>query len=330
MKRNVKPGTKIKGERIKPPSLRVGDTIGIIAPASSIDAEALKRGCARLLTLGYKPLFFDSIFDSDLYFAGSVRQRVNDLHEMFRRDDIRAVLCARGGYGCNYLLPYLDLELIRSHPKPFIGYSDVTTLLTWFVDNGLGAFHGPMATKDFAHTDGVDLVSWRSVLSGDSYTAEFNGDIQVKPLVPGRAQGTLYGGCLSMLTASLGTPYEIRTRGTIVFIEDIAAKPYQVDRMLMQLKTAGKFAGVRGIIFGEMLECEQPGASDYDVSQIVMRIVRDLGIPVAYGLPSGHVTRANITLPLGVRASLVVTDSSVRLACKPATIAADSSQSAHS
>jgi muramoyltetrapeptide carboxypeptidase len=135
----------------------------------------------------------------------------------------------------------------------------------------------------------------------------------MQSLVQGSAEGVLYGGCLSMLTASLGIPYEIHTEGTILFIEDIATKPYQIDRMLMQLKLASKLAGVRGIIFGEMLDCVQPGNQSYTLQEVIMRIVGDLGIPVAYGLRSGHVSRSNITLPIGVRAKLEVTDSNVVL-----------------
>ena len=134
--------------------------------------------------------------------------------------------------------------------------------------------------------------------------------LRVKSLVEGSAEGILYGGCLSMLVASLGTPYEIRTAGTILFIEDVATKPYQIDRMLMQLKLAGKLADVQGIVFGEMLDCVQTQSKDqgYTLEEVVLRVVGDLGVPVAYGLRSGHVSRGNITLPLGVRAALNVSE----------------------
>jgi len=138
--------------------------------------------------------------------------------------------------------------------------------------------------------------------------------------VPGSAQGTLYGGCLSMLAASLGTPYEVKTEGTILFLEDIGAKPYQVDRMLMQLKLAGKLADVKGVILGEMVDCVQQKDQGYSLEEVVMRIVGDLGFPVAYGLRSGHVSNRNITLPIGVRSTLNVTDSGVTLKIlEPAT-----------
>ena len=302
--------------RLKPPPLRPGDTVGIVAPGSPIKRELLLAGCDGLRRMAYKPYYEESILDRDLYFAGSVRRRARELEEMFERDDIRAMVCARGGYGTNYLLPELDLEKIRRHPKIFVGYSDVTTLLTWFTSAaGLVTFHGPMVTKDFAVPEGVHLASWNSALSAASaWELDFPPGSEVKVLLEGKTEGTLYGGCLSMLAASLGTPYEIDTRDTILFMEDVAAKPFQIDRMLMQLKLAGKLQHVRGIVFGEMLDCVQPGVEqDYTLEEVVTRVLRDLHIPVAYGLRSGHVTRENVTLPLGVRCSLQASKEGVRL-----------------
>jgi muramoyltetrapeptide carboxypeptidase len=275
----------------------------------------LEAGCEALRQLGYNPFYFDSIYERDLYFAGPVDRRVRELEEMFVREDIHAVICARGGYGTNYLLGKVDLRKLSLHPKIFIGYSDVTSLLTWFADQAdLVTFHGPMATKDFADSDGVDLASWQAALGGmDSWTLGAQAAAVVKPLIEGSAEGTLYGGCLSMLAASLGTPYEIQTDGTILFLEDVATKPYQVDRMLMQLKLAGKLDGVRGIVFGEMLDCFQTRDQDYSLQEVILRVVGDLGIPVADGLRSGHVSRQNVTLPLGVRVRLRIDSTAVEL-----------------
>ena len=299
--------------RIKPTALQPGDTVGIVAPASDIKPELLQAGCETLRHLGYKPFYFDSIFDRDLYFAGSVERRARELEEMFVRDEVRAVLCARGGYGSNYLLDHLDLQKIKAHPKIFVGYSDITALLTYFADvGGFITLHGPMVTKDFAHVDGVDLASWESALNGLAEWA-LQPNSETKALVEGSAEGVLYGGCLSILAASLGTPYEIRTAGTILFIEDVATKPYQIDRMLMQLKLAGKFTDVRGIVFGDMLDCIQNRDQGYTLEDVMLRIVGELGVPVAYGLRSGHVSRGNITLPIGVRAALKVDDRRVEL-----------------
>ncbi len=305
------PGTPIP--RIKPPALQHGDTVGIVAPASNIQRDLLNAGCDMLRRLGYKPFCLESIFDQDLYFAGSAERRVRELEEMFVRDEVRAILCARGGYGSNYLLGNLNLQKIARHPKIFVGYSDNTTLLTHFVDStGLLTFHGPMITKDFAHADGVDLISWEAALTGRSEWA-VPSDSGMKPLVEGSAEGVLYGGCLSMLVASLGTPYEIRTAGTILFLEDVATKPFQIDRMLMQLKLAGKLESARGIIFGEMTDCVQHKDQGYTLEEVVLRIVGDLGNPVAFGLRSGHVSQRNVTLPIGVRAALTVDSREARL-----------------
>ena len=301
--------------RTKPRSLRAGDTVGIVAPASNISRDLLAKGCDALREIGYVPVYLDSILDQDLYFAGTVERRARELEEMFARDEVRAILCARGGYGTNYLLSKLDPSKIVAHPKIFVGYSDITTLETCFTDSaGFITFHGPMVTKDFALGDGVDLPSWHAAMEGlSAWEITSDSDSGMQGLLDGEAEGTLYGGCLTLLAASLGTPHEIRTDGTILFMEDVNAKPYQVDRMLMQLKLAGKLRQVKGIIFGEMLDCVQTANQGYTLQQIVLRVLGDLSVPVAYGLRSGHVTRKNITLPIGVRASLRVNGRNAQL-----------------
>ncbi len=301
--------------RIKPCALQPGDAVGIVAPASNIQRPLLEAGVETLRQLGYTPVYQESIFDRDLYFAGTIERRARELEEMFERDDVRAIVCARGGYGCNYLLRRLDLQKIFAYPKIFVGYSDVTTLLAYLADStGMVTFHGPMVTKDFALRGGVDLPSWQAALGGAAHwSLNLDRDSGVEPLVNGNAEGILYGGCLSMLVASLGTPHEIRTEGTILFIEDIAAKPFQVDRMLMQLKLSGRLSEVKGIIFGEMISCAQSKDQDYTLQEVILRVVGDLGVPVAFGLRSGHVSQRNITLPIGVRAALKVSDRDVTL-----------------
>jgi muramoyltetrapeptide carboxypeptidase len=323
-------GQPTSNVRTKPPALMPGDTVGIVAPASPIQRNLLDAGCLALFRMGYKPFFLDSIFEQDLYFAGSAKRRARELEEMFRKPEVKAIICARGGYGCNYLLEEFDLNVVKEHPKIFVGYSDATTLLTWFTDSAkLVTFHGPMITRDF--DDAADLLhvpSWKSALEGKAQweIAAVPGS-GIEPIVAGNAEGTLYGGCLSMLAASIGTPYAVRTDDTILFIEDIGAKPFQVDRMLMQLKLAGKFAGVRGIIFGEMLNCVQQHDQGYKLQEVVQRVVGDLGVPVAYGLRSGHVSKQNIPLPFGVRAKLHVADS-VRLSILESSVTAMAPQAA--
>jgi muramoyltetrapeptide carboxypeptidase len=305
---------------VKPSALRPGDTVGIIAPASNIKRADFDAGCEALRRAGYRPLYFDSVAEKDLYFAGSVERRARELEEMFLRDDVRAIVCARGGYGANYLLQALDLKKIKEHPKIFVGYSDITTLLTYFCDiAGFVTFHGPMAAKDWAHADGVDVASWEAAVSGMAPWDVALG-AEVSGLVEGEAEGVLYGGCLSILVASLGTPYEIKSAGTILFLEDLAAKPYQIDRMLMQLKLAGHLDAVRGIVFGEMMDCVQTVNQDYTLQDVITRIVADLRVPVAFGVRSGHVSSNNITLPFGVRVKLAVRDGRVTLGILEAAV----------
>ena len=297
-----------RNSRIKPRALRPGDKVGIVAPASNLKREMLDAGCDGLRRAGYEPFYFESILDRDLYFAGSVERRAREMEDMFARDDIRAIICARGGYGSNYLPLMLDPKKIVAHPKILVGYSDITTLVCCLADAAnFVTFHGPMVAKDFAVADGLDLESWQNAVGGAAEWSIAEGS-GAKPLLSGQAEGILYGGCLSMLVASLGTQHEIRTAGTILFMEDVATKPYQIDRMLMQLKLAGKLNDVRGMIFGEMLDCRQSPDQDYTLEDVILRIVEDLRIPVAFGLHSGHVSRANITLPIGVRARLTVDD----------------------
>ena len=300
-------------ERVKPPALRSGDTVGIIAPASNIKRADLEAGCEALRRTGYRPFYFDSIFEQDLYFAGLVERRAHELEEMFMRDEVKAIVCARGGYGANYLLGHVNLDTIRDHPKIFVGYSDLTALMTHFTDStGLVTFHGPMVAKDWSRADGVNLPSWRSALTGAApWDIALNQG--ARDLVEGEAEGVLYGGCLSILVASLGTPYQIKTAGTILFLEDVAAKPFQIDRMLMQLKLAGMFDEVKAIVFGEMLDCVQTANQGYTLEEVIMRIVGNLGVPVAFGVRSGHVSADNITVPFGVQTRLKVSGGKVAL-----------------
>ncbi|MFB3812780.1 MAG: LD-carboxypeptidase [Terriglobales bacterium] len=289
---------------MKPPALRAGESVGIVAPAGPVDPELLARGCDALRALGYVPVYNDSIVATDLYFAGSVERRARELETMFAREDVCAIICARGGYGCNCLLGEINLDIIRRNPKIFVGYSDITTLLTWFHDaTGLVTFHGPMLTKDFAVPHGVDLPSWEAKVGGKT---EVQSAALLTPITTGMAQGKLYGGCLSLLAASLGTPYEIRTDGTVLLIEDVNAYPYQIDRMLMQLKLAGKLASVRGVVFGLMRGCEPAADANYTLIDVIRRAVGNLDVPVAYGLNTGHVERGNLTMALGVHVSLKV------------------------
>ena len=248
---------------------------------------------------------------------GRVERRTHEFHEFWRRDDIAALICVRGGYGSNYLLEKLDYGMFAARPKILLGCSDITSLLTAIHDRtGLVGFHGPMVAKDIA--DGTfDEASWKSALQGAANWSVPTSGVEV--LRTGKAAGRLYGGCLSMLVASLGTPYEIQTEGSILFIEDIAEKPFRIDRMLMQLRLAGKLDSVRGFVFGEMLDCAPPKGETYTLQQVIMRVLAPYNVPIVYGLKSGHVTSGNITLPIGVQAELGAEGADVSLRILEAT-----------
>jgi len=289
---------------LKPPALRAGAKIAVIAPASSAKAERVDAGIAALRRLGYEVVEGKHLRGrSPQYFSGAVEERLEDFHRAFADPEIGAILCSRGGYGSNYLLERLDLELIRRNPKPLFGYSDLTVAQTWLLDQaGLVAFHGPMVAADFDRDDGVDPASFAAAVGGGmAWLGEAEG---LRTLRPGRVSGTLYGGCLSMIVSTLGTPFAAQTEGKLLFLEDVNAKPYQIDRMLRQLILAGKLDGVKGIVFGEMLECATPGAEMEMLEAMLVRVLDRFEGLIGIGLRSGHVSLGNVTLPLGLEAEL--------------------------
>jgi muramoyltetrapeptide carboxypeptidase len=276
----------------------------VLSPASYPQPERLSQGLDALRSLGFEPsVGAHALSKANGYFAGSAEQRLLDLHAAFADPDVSAILCSRGGYGSNYLLDRLDLDLIRANPKPILGYSDVTCVQTWLLDQlGLTAFHAPMVAADFALKDGVDRDSLLAALSGERWTLGQRAGLRV--LRPGKAAGVLYGGCLTLLAASLGSRYAPRTEGRLLFLEDLGIKPYQLDRLLRQMMLAGKFEGVTGFVFGEMLNCVTPEQKPEAVDEVILRVLDGLNGPIAIGLRSGHVSRSNVTLAFGVRADL--------------------------
>jgi muramoyltetrapeptide carboxypeptidase len=309
-----------------PPALGAGSTLAVVSPASYVESSALEAGCRAL-----GQMHDWSVKSSPLAllregsFAGPPGSRAAALIEIWEREEVDAIICARGGYGSNYLLPLLDFERLLQKPKAFVGYSDNTSLLLALQRAGLVVFHGPMVVSDFA-TGRAAAESFRAALSGQPQEFRCAPGSAVRSLAPGEARGAITGGCLSIVVASLGTPWEIETRNRILFLEDVNEKVYRLDRMLMQLLLAGKFHGVRGVIFGSMLGCSAPADEANDgenLPEMLMRLLGGLGIPVALGFPSGHVESGNLTLPFGVPAVLKCGDDEVRLevepaACKPA------------
>ena len=296
-----------------------GAAVSVIAPASYAADEKLQRGLKQLSEFGLTGVLGSAATQrGPAYFAGTHAERLADLHAAFAADT-SAVFSVRGGYGSNYLLSGLELELISKHPKPFFAYSDLSGIQLHLLDRiGLPAFHGPMVAADFGVENGIHAASFKAALSGESYSiGQAEG---LRALRDGVAEGVLYGGCLSIIVAMLGTPYEPQTEDKLLFLEDVGAKPYQIDRMLWQLRTAGKLKDVKGIIFGEMLDCVAPGDSERigsvqggALDEVIRRCLNDFDGPIAIGLRSGHVTHENVTLTLGAQARLTTASGAATL-----------------
>ena len=288
---------------IKPPALRKGDTIGVIAPASNLRAEMLEDGLRELESLGFETRVAEGVLDLDRYTAGSATRRAEGLRSMLLDDTVRAIFCARGGYGSGHLLPLIDQSEIRSHPKILCGSSDVTMLLAAFEKAGVVGFHGPMVATALRQGDaGYDRkLLIRTLVEGEAVEFPLDG---CSVLHSGTAEGRLTGGCLSLVVSTLGTPWEIDTSDAILVLEDANCRPYQVDRMLTHLLHAGKFASVRACVVGEMLECTQHPDQKYAIEDIFRDRLRDLKVPVLFGFPTGHCSKPHAVVPFGVLARL--------------------------
>ena len=279
----------------KPLHLDPGARIGVIAPAGCVERASLEAGVAAIRADGFEVECSANLFASDGYLAGSAEERARDLIDFFHRGDIHAIVCARGGFGSMQMLPYLSADLGR-HAKIFVGYSDVTILLNWLRQAcGMVTFHGPMVAMDFARGLGETTKAYFWPLLNGA----MNGwKVSLGEIVrPGRSQAELLGGCLSMLVTTLGTPYEIDTRGKLLFLEDVGERPYRVERMLLHLKMAGKLNEVAGVLFGDFTSCDGEGSRG--IREVIGDIFRHAPYPVAMGLPAGHGAE-NVTLPFGV------------------------------
>ena len=301
---------------IRPARLKQGARVAVVSPASTPKEPLVRLGMERFASLGYEPVLYPSALASGpLYYAGDVASRVKDLHDAFRDPSIDAIICTRGGWGTAELLPHLDAELIKANPKPFLGFSDHTTLHLWFAQAcSLHTFYAPMISPDFARgevlADGVDLRSWRRALEqAESWSLGEREGMRVLR-GSGTVEGTLYGGCLALLVESLGTPWAIQMpEGDIIlFVEEVGTHPYQWDRMMLHLQYAGLLDRVKGIVFGDMAQCAADEAEAALIEQALLHNLRNWSGPIAIGLQCGHVYTPNVTLPLGVKARLTCGD----------------------
>ncbi|HWX20898.1 MAG TPA: LD-carboxypeptidase [Candidatus Binatia bacterium] len=301
--------------RILPPHLAPGDTLGIIAPASAPpDPKNIDRSVAVLQALGFKTKLAPNVRKRWGFLAGTDRDRAADLMKMFTDRKVNAILCVRGGYGTARLLPLLDYQIIRAHPKIFVGYSDITSLHCAFLARAnLVSFHGPMLNSDFVKPDLPDftLTSFLRTLIAPVPPGSICQGYKKKTIAilrRGAASGPLLGGNISILCATLGTPYQPSFKGTILFFEDLDEVPYRFDRMLTQLLNAGLLQQVAGIAIGINKNCIDPKAKkakEYrqTLEDVFEERLLPLKIPIVCGLPFGHIPY-NATLPIGVRVTL--------------------------
>ena len=289
----------------KPPALRPDDTIGIIAPGSPITAEQLAAGVQELERRGFRTRYRKDILAAERYLAGSLERRLTEFYELWEDPQVCAVIAARGRYGCQHLLPFLDAARIRKHPKILVGYSDLTALQLFLVqDCELVTFHGPMVTKDFAEgPTHYDWDSFERILCHPTPQGKLTSP-GTSTLIGGTATGRLVGGCLSLIAALIGTPWQLETQNSILFLEDVAERPFRLDRMLHQMKLAGMFEQVRGILFGEMYDCTIPSEAGYQIEDLCFDLIKDIGVPTLFGWQSGHSPMKNRTLPLGIQVKL--------------------------
>jgi len=312
---------------IKPERLREGDTIAIVSPASpSLTFEHYTKGKRALETMGYKVIASKYVHSRHLLFAGDARTRAQDIHRTFSDTSVRAIICMRGGTGTSQILPFIDFSIIQEHPKIFIGYSDITALqIAIFNRTGLVTFYGPMIATDmgkiFTPYTRENLFTILTTADSPLELKNPSGK-KVETIYPGEVKGQLIGGCLSIIASSIGTDYEINTRGKILFFEDIDEKPHRIDRYLTQMIQAKKFSGVKGIIFGTFRRCHYTKKDTYyrfgvTVLDIIRERIAPLAIPSVYGLQFGHVVN-KLTMPQGVTATLNATE--CRLFIEPAVL----------
>ncbi|MGH9254324.1 MAG: S66 peptidase family protein [Vicinamibacterales bacterium] len=304
---------------IKPRAVRPGDRIAVVSPASPFAREELDKGVAELRRLGYEPVYEESIFDTAPFTSGPARTRAAAFMRAWSDPDTAAVIAVRGGYGSVQLLPVFDSWAPQQTPKLFIGYSDNTSLLSWLTCQcGITALHGPMLERRLARGEqAYDSHSLLKLMQGEGEGLSLTPD-SLTAVRHGEAAGPLFGGTITQLVGSLGTPFAFDPpEGSILFLEDVNERPYRIDRMLTQLRQSGMLARARALVFGEMRGCSAEGGPT--VHDVVRAVAADCSGPVLAGFPSGHTTGPCWTLPLGVRvrvltsprASIIVEESPV-------------------
>ena len=294
---------------LKPQRLYPGSRVEVVIPASPVRPEFWESGIQALRDLGFDVHHSTDVYRKWRYLAGADEVRRNELLRAIQDPAVDGVFFARGGYGSSRLLNAFP-ELSQVTPKVLMGCSDITSIHLYFqLKHNWIVFHGPMASGDFARGQvHMDSLS-KALMQTEPYDL---APQSIETLIPGTAEGVLTGGCLTLIDASIGTPWEPVWDDAILFLEDVGTKPYQIDRMLTRLKIAGKLNGVKAFIFGEMKECIQIENQGYTLQEVVLDLLAEFQKPIFYNFPSGHVSRMNWTLPFGVRAN-VTSESGFRL-----------------
>lgn len=291
----------------RPRRLKRGDTIGVVAPAWTFDIGRFKRGVEKLKSLGFKVEYSRAIFSKYWSMAGYDKERARQINRMFADKRVKAIFCAKAGYGSVRTIPYLDQTTIRRNPKIFIGYSDITALLSYLYRIArMVVFHGPVVSDEIYR--GMNPITLDYLLKaimhpGPLGELSFSG---LKCLKPGKATGILVGGNMSLVMSTMGTDYEIDTNDKILFLEDIGEDLEVIDNYLMHLKLSGKFEKIKGIVFGRMVDCIDHSEESLTLRDILRDILHDVDVPIIGGFPSGHRAQGelDITLPFGVSVTI--------------------------
>ena len=288
---------------VKPEKLKRGDCVGVVAPAGCVEPKQLERGIRVIEKMGLKPILGKYVCSRHRYFAGTDRERSEDLMAMFKDERIKGIFCARGGYGADRVIPHLKLAIIRKNPKIFVGSSDITLLLLHLSRKcSLVTFHGPMVAGSFGRQPMIQSRKQFKEILTRKQTGKKLFSSKIRVVQPGRVKAELTGGCLTLLCRSLKTSGEIDTRNRILLIEDVNEPLYRIDGMLWQLKKAGKFKQIKGIIFGEMIDC-RAGKHGGNMKDIILEVFEGLDIPILTHAPIGH-GKEMWTVPFGIEGTL--------------------------
>lgn len=285
----------------KPRALKPGDRIAIVAPASPFSVDEFHAGLAELTTLGFVPTYDSSVFERARYTAGSAQGRADALRQAWTDPQVAAIIAARGGYGSVHLLPLLDRSDFDGPAKIFMGYSDNTSLMTWLtLTCGVATFHGPMVERRLSRGPAAyDRDTLLRCLTRPAPVGQIT-DSRIEVIRSGDATGMLIGGTMTQLAASLGTPYAFDPpRGCVLFLDEVAERPYRVDRLFTQLRLAGLIDRASALVFNELPGCEEPSGPPI-IRDVVAELTRDFRGPVLFGFPSGHSTGPTLTIPFGI------------------------------